>query len=156
MKRLIIISLACLMLFGLTVMAEAGQKNYGCGLGTLILGSDNDTIVLQTLALTTNSSTYTQLFGITSGTSMCDAPKGLVQNKRLFDFVSSNMELLASNIASGKGEALDTIAELIRVEDMKKPMVYSALKANFKGIFSSPDVEASEVINSIMGVVSAS
>lgn len=156
MKKITIVAVACMMLLGSFAVADAGQRNYGCGLGTMLLGESNDGLIMQTLAMTTNGSTGTQLFGVSSGTSQCEQFKGIVLNKPLYNFVSANMEVLASNIASGKGEALDTLAELMGIEGSKRAAVYSSLKSNFSTIFSSPDVEASAVIDSIAGIVSAS
>ena len=58
--------------------ARAQQGGYGmagCGLGSLLFGNDNTTL-MQILAATTNGLFGSQTFGITSGTSNCTA--GLV------------------------------------------------------------------------------
>lgn len=130
---------------GLTASVYANE-NTGCGLGSLIIKNQN-TVVLQVLAATTNGTSGNQTFGITSGTSNCDKPSNFVSNDKLNKFVSENMDELAMDISAGQGETLTTVAKLMNVEDTKA--FSSKLQENFTNIYTSENVTSANVIDSI-------
>ncbi len=130
---------------GLATSLYANQ-NTGCGLGSLVIKNQNST-VLQVLAATTNGTSGTQTFGITSGTSNCNKPNNFVSNDKLHKFVNENMDELAMDISAGKGETLNTVAALMNIEN--KEDFASKLQANFSDIYSSEKVSSAEVIDNI-------
>ncbi len=130
---------------GLTASVYANE-NTGCGLGSLVIKNQN-TVVLQVLAATTNGTSGNQTFGITSGTSNCDKPSNFVSNDKLNKFVSENMDELAMDISAGQGETLTTVAKLMNVEDTKA--FSSKLQANFTNIYTTENVTSANVIDSI-------
>lgn len=132
------------------VLFGAMRENVGCGLGTQLWGHSADNSVLkQALAATTNGTFGNQTFGITSGTSGCRKPANFVSNQKLQKFIADNMDQVAMDISAGKGETLDTIADLLNVPAEKRPLFYSKLKANFDKIYSSNAVDSAKVIDSI-------
>lgn len=68
-------------------------------------------------------------------------------NERAEEFVASNMDTLAKEIAAGHGESVDTLAELLDVQD--KDAFASALQANYNKIYTSKNVEMNEVLDNI-------
>ena len=135
--------------------AGSAHQNTGCGLGTMLWESNADNSVLsQTMQATTNASTYTQLFGITSGTSECQKPANFAKNDRLNEFVVANMDNLAMDIAKGRGETLDTFAELLQVPAEKRAEFYQKLQSNFAKIFTSENVVLANVVDNIATVSS--
>ena len=130
---------------GLTTAVYANE-NTGCGLGSLIIKNQN-TVVLQALAATTNGTSGNQTFGITSGTSNCDKPSNFVSNDKLNKFVGENMDELALDISAGRGETLETVAKLMNVENTQE--FSSKLQANFSNIYTSENVTSATVIDSI-------
>lgn len=153
-KALIGMAIAGLMSSGIAYGAGTAQDNTGCGLGTMIFG-ENDSILLQIFAVTTNGTLGNQTFGITSGTSDCKQPSKIVNNERLKEFVVTNADTLAKDIASGRGEALDTFAELIDLPAANRAATYSVLQANFTKIFTSEKVEAAEIIDNIATILNS-
>lgn len=138
------------------VAFASGQNNTGCGLGSLIFNDTNsDSMVLQVLAATTNGTFGNQTFGITSGTSNCKQPSKIVKNDKLNDFVVANVDSLAKDIASGRGESLDTMAELMGISASDRTAVYASLQTNFSKIFTSERVEAAEVVDNIVSVINS-
>ena len=128
--------------------AASGKANTGCGLGTVIwAGSADNSVISQASQATTNGSFGTQTFGITSGTLECGTPSKLVQNERLNHFVRANMDNLAKDIAQGRGESLDTFAELLQVPADQRPAFNAKLQQNFDKIFTSSTVELAAVID---------
>lgn len=133
----------------LTSVAFASPNmNTGCGLGSMII-KDNSSAVLLALQATTNGTSGNQTFGVTSGTSGCKKTK-FVMNERASQFVASNMDQLAKEIAMGHGESVDTLAELLNVKD--KAAFASALQANYNKIYTSSDVKMADVLDNISTV----
>ncbi len=124
------------------------NSNTGCGLGAMII-KDNSSAVLLALQATTNGTSGNQTFGVTSGTSGCKKTK-FVMNERASQFVASNMDQLAKEIAMGHGESVDTLAELLNVKD--KAAFASALQANYNKIYTSSDVKMADVLDNISTV----
>lgn len=161
MKKVLVVAVVSMLFVFVVGSAFAAAKggagkahsNTGCGLGTLLWKNNADESILsQTLQATTNASTYTQLFGITSGTSECDQPANIAKNDRLNEFVVANMDNLAKDIAMGGGETLDTFAELLQIPVEKRAEFYGKLQANFAKVFTSEDVVLAEVVDNVATV----
>ncbi len=125
----------------------------GCGLGSMawrgVSGPE-----AQILAVTTNTSTGSQTFGITFGTSGCD-PNGRVTGgtqKMVLRFVENNMEQYALDAARGEGETLDTLAGLL---NMDKRIFAAKSQQNFALIFPDGNVDAVYITNKIFEVIKA-
>src|SRR4029079_8166096 len=112
-KTLLTITLAIAM-SGAALAAGQARSNVGCGLGTMLWANNADgSVLFQAFQATTNGTSGTQTFGITSGTSDCVKPGSWVQNEKLIEFVRANMDNLARDIAQGKGETLATFDEML-------------------------------------------
>jgi len=143
MKKILLSAIATV---ALTTASFAGVNSQtGCGLGSVIIKDDSSAVLLA-LQATTNGTSGNQTFGITSGTLGCKKTK-FVMNERAEEFVASNMDILAKEISVGHGESLDTLAELLEVED--KATFSAALQANYNSIYTSQKVEMSEVLDNI-------
>ncbi len=59
------------------------------------------------------------------------------------------METLAQDMATGSGESLVTLAELMEVPAEKRGAFYASLQSNFTKIYTSSDVQSAEVIDNI-------
>ena len=143
MKKLIV-SIAAVAALSSAAIAGVNSQT-GCGLGSMII-KDDSTALMLALQATTNGTSANQTFGITSGTSGCKKTK-IVMNERAEEFVASNMDQLAKEIAMGHGESVDTLAELLAVED--KEAFASALQSNYNSIYSADDVKMAEVLDTI-------
>jgi hypothetical protein len=143
MKKLVV-SLAAVATLSSSAFAGSNSQT-GCGLGSMLFSADST--VMLTLQATTNGIFGNQTFGITSGTLGCKKPSSFVSNDRAQEFVASNMDVLAQEIAMGQGESIDTLAELLKVDD--KAAFATALQAKFNAIYSSDKVEMADVMNAI-------
>lgn len=143
MKK-ILVSIATVVALGTTAFATVNSQT-GCGLGAVIIKDDSSAVMLA-LQATTNGTSANQTFGITSGTLGCQKTK-FVMNERAEEFVASNMDILAKEIARGHGETLDTLAELLEVSD--KATFSAALQANYNTIYASQKVQMSDVLDNI-------
>ena len=158
MKKLLVIAL-CISFAALisTVDLYAGQArdNCGCGLGTVLWEDKaDDNVLSQTMQVTTNGSSGTQTFGISSGTLDCDQPAKVAASEKLIEFVYANMDNLASDIASGQGESLDTLAELMGVPSEACNEFYVTLQNNFEYIFETGEESPAVVLDRIVTVSS--
>lgn len=129
------------------------KHNTGCGLGYYFFKDAQSTFATELTAVSTNS-LGTQTTGILTETFYCTQPKDLAEDKRLNEFVATNMDSLASDMASGHGESLDTLAELMMVPETVRPDFYTKLHGNFNHIFTSNDIQATELIENIIRAVS--
>jgi len=130
-------------IMALTATSALAHPNTGCGLGTQII-KNQDSVLMQVFAATTNGTSGNQTFGITSGTLGC------ASNERANEFVAGNMDALALDISNGQGEALSTLATLLNVSN---PDTFaSVLQANFDSIYSSENVSSADVIDNIVAL----
>jgi hypothetical protein len=143
MKKLLLSAIAAIALT--TTVVASPNTQTGCGLGSVLIKDDSSTVML-VLQATLNGTSGNQTFGITSGTLNCKKTK-FVMNERAEEFVASNMDILAKEIALGHGESLDTLAELLNVQNT---VAFNAsLQANYDKIYTSQKVEMSDVLDNI-------
>jgi len=136
-------------IMALTATAALAHPNTGCGLGSQVI-TNQDSVLMQVFAATTNGTSGNQTFGITSGTLGCAKPAKFVSNERANEFVAGNMDALALDISNGQGEALSTLATLLNVSN---PDTFaSVLQANFDSIYSSENVSSADVIDNIVAL----
>ena len=158
MKKFLIMALCiCFAVLISTAGVYAGQArdNCGCGLGTVLWGDKaDDNVLSQSLQATTNGSSGTQTFGITSGTVECEQPPKVAASEKLMEFVYASIDQLASDIASGRGEALDTLAELMSVPSEDCNEFYVTLQNNFEYIFETGKESPATILDRIVTVSS--
>lgn len=146
MKRTLV---AALVAVGIgAVNADQLRDNVGIGLGTMIFEGQTG-LVQQVLAATTNGSCGNQTFAISSGTLGAQQPASIVQNRELREFVAGNMQSLARDIAIGRGESLDTLAELMEVSTGERDAFAHKLQANFSRIYPKPTVTDLDVLRNL-------
>lgn len=143
MKK-ILVSLAAVAALGTAGFATVNNQT-GCGLGSQIIKDDSSALMLA-LQATTNGIFGNQTFGITSGTSGCKRAQ-LVLNERAAEFVAANMDQLSREIAIGQGESVETLAELLNVED--KAAFASALQANYNAIYTNEKADMATVLDGV-------
>jgi hypothetical protein len=120
----------------------------GCGLGSIIFEPNES--FLQVFAATTNGSSGTQTFGITSGTSNCDGPPHSASAVR--NFIVANRAALTVDVARGGGETIRSLSALAQCSDERA--LGGALQKNFSGIFPNAQVSDTQVSQSMVQVMS--
>lgn len=156
MKK-IALSISALLLFTTAAFAAGPsgvRSNCGCGLGYILFkDSKNPGILIQIFAATTNGTFGNQTFGISSGTLGCGQPSSFAKADQMNKFVADNMDNLAVDIAAGKGETLDALAEIAEIAPAKRPQLYSALQKNFDKIYFQDDVNSLTVVTDVNGII---
>ncbi|MCE3047358.1 DUF3015 family protein [Helicobacter kayseriensis] len=124
--------------------AKGGNTYTGCGLGSMLFTTDN--AFLLSFQATTNGLFGNQTFAISSGTSGCEKAV-LAQNDRVEEFVASNMDQLSKEASMGRGEALDTLVELLEIENAQE--FKQKLQINYHLVYATKMVQMNEVLNQI-------
>ncbi len=70
-----------------------------------------------------------------------------IMNERAKEFVASNMPILEKEIAMGHGESIDTLAELLNIENVA--LFSASLQANYNRIYMTQNGTIADVLNSI-------
>ncbi len=146
-------SIRFIVLVGLTVVAagtQAHARNYGnagCGLGSMLMGKDGN----QVLATTTNGTSGSQTFGITSGTSNCKGGDSTAMNMKFY--VEANKVALANDMARGNGDTVATLGQIAGCKDTDA--FAAAMQKNFSRIYPSQSVDAQVVSNTILSTIHA-
>jgi hypothetical protein len=128
MKKLLAIAIS---LVSVNAFA-AGYGSAGCGLGSIVLGDKPG--FMQVFAATTNGTSGSQTFGITSGTSNCGSA-----GKSSEQFIEANKASLGNDIARGQGETIDSLATIMNVSN--KTEFAAALKSQYSEIFKTGDAK---------------
>ena len=150
MKKIIGGILVSMLFTGYSFGAGLAEQNTGCGLGTMLWESNaDDSMVSQALQATTNASTGSQTFGISSGTLGCKQPSKIALSDTIIKFASANLDNLAKDIAVGQGESLNTLAELLAVPTEKRSQFSSNLQSNFLKIFPTGSESYDTVLETI-------
>ena len=139
------------VIFGIIFMALvpvlAFARNYGmagCGLGSVIIKSNG---FAQVFAATTNGSFYSQLFGITSGTSNCTTDGVLEATREREAFVDSSKEELMADISAGQGEYLSTLASMYSCEESAIPAFGKVAQSNYETLINMDS--ASDILTAL-------
>jgi hypothetical protein len=135
--------------------AQQGEpaSSSGCGVGTILFEGQKGPVP-QILAVTTNGSFGNQTFGITSGTLGCEKDGVVRSPTKVRVLLMSSLDNLATDVARGEGETLDSLASLMTVAPEDKARFTGALQHNFTRLFPSENVTVDEVIASMNAVLS--
>lgn len=126
------------VVFASAAASAAPYGMAGCGLGSIVMGSDGN----QILAMTTNGVAGSQFFGIILGTSNCsgggDASAALNQDA----FVRTNYANLMNDAARGEGAYLSAYATVLGCDASVHTELFSLTQQNHESIFpadATPD-----------------
>lgn len=135
LKRLILSGVAICFVGATQAQAERPYGAAGCGLGSLVIKEDG---FMQVLAATTNGTSGSQTFGISTGTSNCVTPEKAAALRKQEAFVQNNLRSLEREVAQGSGETLDSFAEVLGCDSAVTTEFRRAAQANYNNIFSQP------------------
>ena len=149
-KKIMVIALLGMIPVG----AMAANNNIGsCGWGSKVMDGQSG-IAPQVLGATTNGTSGNQTFGITSGTSGCTQDGVVNSSWKTAMFIDGNKSKLARDMSTGSGETLESLANLISVQEQDKAAFFRATKDNFARIFPSEDPTTDQVVASLKQVLS--
>ena len=131
--------------------AHAGQDpNIGCGLGTDLFAGKTDKKVYALLGGTTNG-TYTQMFGISSGTAGCNVKGGWVMNeKKQAVYAEVNLQKLSAEMAQGGGEYLNAFASLMGANDAESKKAFIAMtQQKYETLFPTSNTDSATMLRNL-------
>lgn len=152
-KTTVALALALGLGLGSAGMARAEYGMAGCGLGSLIFGNDNSTL-MQLLAATTNG-IGAQTFAITSGTSNCTSGGAVKAEREQAAFAEVNFQDLKRNMAAGGGEFLSSFATLLGCEESAKPELGKMTQQKFEVIVTSAKTTPIQMLSSVKREIKA-
>jgi hypothetical protein len=151
-----ILAIVGAILFSSSAFA-AGYGDAGCGLGSLIFGNSPGPV--QIFAATTNLIGYaglnTQNFGISSGTSNCDAKGFDTSSLEQERFVADNFSGVSKEMAVGEGEQLTVLAGLMGCPAVQQTRFNTVTQQNYAAIFASDTTTPSEMLTAVKTVMSS-
>ena len=143
--RKLILALVAAAAVSTSAQAAGGYGTAGCGLGAVILGDKPG--FTQVFAATLNDILlWNQTFGITFGTLNCGGPASSALAAK--NFIETNREALAKDIARGQGETVKNLATISGCAD--SAAVGATLQKNFTNIFPSAGTSDTQVSDSII------
>ncbi|MCP4701826.1 MAG: DUF3015 domain-containing protein [Gammaproteobacteria bacterium] len=89
----------------------------------------------------------------TKGTS--DALKRIRRDAKTFNYVETNRDKLAREMAVGKGETLESLAHILEIHKSHKTRFFSIVREHFKTIFPHTDTDTQEVLASLKKVLNS-
>jgi len=121
-------------------MAKASRKYgfAGCGLGSIVMGPKGS----QLSAATTNGTSQSQYFGITTGTSNCAPDSGNSNLEAQESFMFNNYAALSKEIAQGNGTTLVGLASVLGCGETDQSSFNKVAQADHRKIFSAPGAVA--------------
>lgn len=134
MKKLAATFAALLTAGTITAAHAAPYGMAGCGLGSVLLSSDG---FIQIFAATTNGTSASQTFGITTGTSNCIRSGVVLADKEQEAFFEANFTELKRDVASGGGEYLSALTQLFSCEESASARVNEQAQKNYETVFPS-------------------
>ena len=142
MKKILVLMIS----FGCMNAFARNFGDAGCGLGSVVMGKDGN----QVLAATTNDTSYTQIFGITSGTSNCIDDGAVAAHREVPLFIEVNRVALANDAARGQGETLAGLAQLMGCQEHA---FGQAMKSNYDSIFVKTSMQPNAIRSGIENMV---
>jgi hypothetical protein len=150
MKKLVAIA-AVAALFPAAALAQ--QNNVGsCGWGSKVFDGQSG-LAPQVLAATTNGTSGNQTFGITSGTSGCTQDGAVRSTWKTAMFIDGNKERLARDMSVGEGEALESLAHLLGVEQADRAAFSRIARDNMQRIFPSDKAGTEQIVSALRQVL---
>ncbi|NND90579.1 MAG: DUF3015 family protein [Granulosicoccus sp.] len=121
-------------------LADSGP---GCGLGQQIFAGQSG-LAAHVMAATTNGTSFNQLFGLSFDSLGCDGETVITAEFQRNVFVANNYDNIARDVAQGGGEHLQSLAQLMQMQDSDAEHFYELAQLNYDELFSDLDADYSQ------------
>ncbi|MCG3768007.1 MAG: hypothetical protein JW394_0103 [Nitrospira sp.] len=154
-KQVLVLSGA--VLFGLhagIAMAANPDTGPGCGLGKLVWSdyAHQKNIAPQVMMATTNG-TFSNTFGISSGTSGCTNDGKIMVEQKTTLFAELNFENLSQEMAQGQGEHLASLATLMGVPDEHQAEFFAMTQERYTSLAKTGEVSPVAMVKAINSAI---
>lgn len=152
-KKVLGLMLALGFLFAGAALAE--ELGPGCGLGKALFDGGKG-LVSHTVAWSTNVTTGGTIgFGITLGTSGCDADQVIKREKEQEVFVALNLDRLSLEMAQGGGAYLNSLAHLMGCSGAAAGDFATLTQQQYPVLFASAQPGPAELLSGLKSEVAA-
>jgi hypothetical protein len=100
---------------------------------------------------TTNGTSGSQTFGISSGTSGCTNDGTIMAQYKVDVFAAANYDSLSQEMARGGGEHLASLAELMGVPEESRPEFYALAQTKYASLVASGDTTPTAMVATLRG-----
>ena len=154
-KQVLVLSGA--VLFGLhagIAMAANPDTGPGCGLGKLVWSdyAHQKNIAPQVMMATTNV-TFSNTFGISSGTSGCTNDGKIMVEQKTTLFAELNFENLSQEMAQGQGEHLASLATLMGVPDEHQVEFFAMTQERYTSLVKTGEASPVAMVKAINSAI---
>jgi hypothetical protein len=145
------LSVALLPLCATGVWAANQDNGPGCGLGKELWSDyrNQKSIAPQVMMATTNGTSGSQTFGISSGTSGCTNDGTIMSEHKVNVFATANYDSLSQEMARGGGEHLASLAELMGVPEESRPAFFALAQAQYATLVESGNSTPATLIQTL-------
>lgn len=151
-KKVVMLSVA--VLFGMQAglaMAANPDTGPGCGLGKLAWSDykRQKDIAPQVMMATTNATSGSQTFGISSGTSGCTNDGKIMGDSKTIMFAELNFENLSQEMARGHGEHLASLATLMGVPNDRHGVFFAMTQERYASLVKAGEASPVAMVKAI-------
>ncbi len=155
MKKFAALLVATGLMLPSLAMAKGGNHPMaGCGLGYVLFGNGDNSKIMQIFAATTNATSGSQTFGMTTGTSGCTEDGAVKFVKEAEVFAEVNLDTLKREMAAGQGDYVTSFARLLGVGEAETSTLISFFQTNYATLFPSASTTSGEMLASLSGLLS--
>jgi len=105
--------------------------------------------VTQVLGATTNGTSGSQTFGISSGTSGCTEDGAVKWSKAAEVYAEVNLDSLRREMAMGKGEYVETFASLLGATDATRPAMLQLFQSEYAALFPTASTTSGDLLSAL-------
>lgn len=145
------LGVALLPLCATPVWADNPDTGPGCGLGKMVWAdySKQKSIAPQVMMATTNGTSGSQTFGISSGTSGCTNDGTIMAQYKVNVFAAANYENLSKEMAQGGGEHLASLAELMGIPEEYRSEFFALAQVQYASLIQSGDTTPDAMLKTL-------
>ena len=151
------LGVALLPLSATSVWAANPDTGPGCGLGKVVWADyqNQKSIAPQVLQSTTNGTSGSQTFGISSGTSGCTNDGTVMAEHKVNVFAAANYDSLSQEMARGGGEHLASLAELMGIPEESRAQFFALAQTQYANLIASGDATPAAMIATLQNGIEA-
>lgn len=134
-----------------SALADSGP---GCGLGQQIFAGQSG-LAAHVMAATTNGSSFNQLFGLSFDSLGCNGETVITAEFQRNVFVANNYDDIARDAAKGGGDHLESLAELMQMQDTDAEKFYVLAQVNYDALFGDTTADSAHWLAKLDSALSA-
>ena len=136
-----------ILLVATPLTTALADNDVGCGVGTQVMEGKTG-LEYKLAASFTNGLTF-QTISITFGLLNCDGRNTVTVDSQLRHFMDTNIDQLARDMSTGRGEALDALSGLLGVIESDRASFAAFTQREYAALFSSDSIGSTELLENL-------